>query len=258
MRKTILAGVCALAFASGPLAAQEAAPHWDPQQAQLTRASLQGLLARYQQMASSSAYSGDLRGQANREGQLIRARLEEGDFSVGDRVALVVEGQQTLSDTFPVLPGRKLVLPQIGDIPPTGVLRSELQDYLRQRLGQFIVSPIVHARALVRVYVSGSVGHPGFYVLPSEGLLSDVLMTAGGPGGKSDLARLEILRGSTPIWGGARLQEALRGGATLDQLSLRAGDEIRLPERPSANRILTVLQYVVPLATLVSLLIYRW
>jgi len=94
-------------------------------------------------------------------------------------------------------------------------------------------------------------------VLPSEALLSDALMTAGGPGGKSDLARLEIRRGSTTIWGGDRLQEALRGGATLDQLSLRAGDEITLPEKPSSGRILTVLQYVVPVVTLVSLLIYR-
>lgn len=255
MYKFVGAVVLALLAGAGYAEAQSAAA--EPQQAQVSRDGLRSLLARYQQMENSRAYSAALRDRARSEAALIAERLQEGDFTVGDRISLIVEGEQQLTDTFPVLPGRKLVLPAIGEIPLAGVLRSELPNYLRQQIGRFVVNPTVHARSLVRVYVSGSVGKPGFYVVPSESLLSDALMAAGGPGQRSNMRQLTISRGSRVIWAGDRLQEALREGRTLDQLSLRAGDQIDLPEKRSSNAFLQVLQYAVPLISLVTVLIWR-
>ena len=69
-----------------------------------------------------------------------------------------------------------------GDIPMTGVLRSEVNDYLKQQLSKSIKNPEVEARSLIRLSVLGGVSKPGFYQLDSGMLLSDALQAAGGIG----------------------------------------------------------------------------
>ena len=66
------------------------------------RADLQDQLNRLELAASSPAYSLTLRQQARFEAELVRRRLDEGDFQVGDRILLSVENEPVLSDTFTV------------------------------------------------------------------------------------------------------------------------------------------------------------
>src|SRR5204863_169375 len=72
-------------------------------------------------------------------------------------------------------------------------LRSELQSYLVQQLSQYLRSPAVRARALVRVSVQGGVVRPGYYAVPADALVADALMAAGGtlPTSKPGKMRLE-------------------------------------------------------------------
>jgi protein involved in polysaccharide export with SLBB domain len=227
-----LAAVAVLMAAlAAPAAAQGRG--WDPAGLQLTRTELRELLQRYEETSASGAYSSALREQARTEASLIRQRLEEGDIRVGDRVMLVVEGHTQLSDTFNVVAGRRIVLPDLGDIPLTGVLRSELQGYLTQQVARFIRDPVVQARSLIRLEIMGAVGRPGFYTIPSDFLISDALMMAGGPSSAADVEKLRIQRGPTVIWDGTRLREAVIEGRTLDQLSVRAGDGIHVPQQRS-------------------------
>lgn len=221
----VLVGTLALA---APLAAQTEAG-WDTGQLQLNRTELVELKERLAQAAESKAYSRDLRDRARTQHELVQKRLDEGDFQIGDQVALMVEGEQQLTGTFIVAPGVVLKLPLVGDVPLAGVLRSELQAHMTQHLSQFIRNPVVQARSLIRISIVGLIGKPGFYVVPSESLVTDALMIAGGPSIASDLGRIEIERGGTAIWGGQPLQEAMTQGRTLDQLSIRAGDRIVLP-----------------------------
>jgi len=202
---------------------------WDPARLHMTRESLQELLARYEQATRSAAYSEELRAKARYEAGLIRVRLEEGDFQVGDQIQLSVEGQPELSETFQVAPGRVLILPVIGEIPLKGVLRSELEEHLTKSLARYIVEPKVHASSRIRISILGQVAQPGFYVVPSEVPLTDVLMMAGGPAQNAELTKIYIERGGDRIWGGEALQAAIIEGRTLDQLSLRAGDRIIVP-----------------------------
>lgn len=219
---------------------------------QMTRVELEELAARLEQEASSSAYSERLRERARRQVELIRERLRAGDFRVGDRVILQVEGEEELSDTIPVDPGPQIVLPVIGSISLEGVLRAELEDYLTEELARYIRDPIVNARSLIRLSVLGQIGQPGFYVLPADMLVGEALMAAGGPAPDSKVEDLEIRRGSRTIWEGENLQEQIAEGATLDQLNLRAGDEIYMPREASQNRWWTVGRYVlIPLVSLV-------
>jgi protein involved in polysaccharide export with SLBB domain len=222
-----------------PPAAAQTQP-WDLTGAQMTRAELQQLLARYEGAAATGG--GAVQEQSRLEAMLIRQRLEQGDLRVGDRILLLVEGHPTLSDTFNVVAGRKIVLQEIGDIPLEGVLRSELQQHLAQHIGRFVRSPVVRARPLVRLEILGAVGRPGYYAVPSDMLVSDALMLAGGPGGNADVERLRIHRGREVLWQGERMRAAVIEGRTLDQLSVQAGDGIFVPERtPRMNTLRDVL-----------------
>lgn len=218
-----------LLLAPGPTAAQ-AIFDMDVRGAELTRDELQPLLIQLEEAAEAPGYSRELRDQAAREASYVRDRLENGDFRVGDRVVLVVAGEPELSDTLTVSGNRTLDLAAIGRVSLDGVLRSELEDHLRDVLDDYLREPDVRAHALIRIGVLGSVGSPGFYTLPASALLEEVLMAAGGPGGNADIDNLRVRRGTELVWEGELLQRAMVEGRTLDQLSLRAGDRIEVPE----------------------------
>ena len=222
---------------------------WDAAAFQMSREELGELLARYESVLRSPGYSEALKEDARRSAQLIRARLEEGDFKVGDRIVVRLEGAQrgVLPDTLRVVDGPALDIPNMGTISLKGVLRSELEEHLTEELAQFVRDPTLSAQSLIRLSVQGSVGAPGFYVFPSEMLLSDVLMQAGGPGQNADLEDLRVRRGEELLMDGTEVQTALDEGRSLDQLGLQAGDEITVPQAldqswwPQALRIAAVV-----------------
>jgi polysaccharide export outer membrane protein len=161
------------------------------------------------------------------------AQRQQGQgFQVGDRVLLSVEGDSVLSDTFSVIAGPALRLPIVGDISLAGVPRTDVEAHLTRALGRFLNSPVVRARALIRLSVLGEVTHPGFYAVPADLVLVDALMAAGGPTSEARVERLRIERGGGRLWGGAGLQERIARGATVDDLGLRAGDRVVVPRQP--------------------------
>lgn len=222
-----LAALLALPGAAGATQAAQ----WDPGRVQVTRADLESLLQQLDQAAASRSYSQPVRDRARAEAALIRTRLSDGDFQVGDRINLLVEGEAALSDTFAVMNGRVLRLPVVGDILLSGVLRSELEAHLTTELGRFLRSPVVSARALIRLSLLGEVARPGFYVMPTDMVLTDALMLAGGPGTQARLDRIRVERQGDVVWSGEALQTAVSQGRTIDQLNLQAGDAVVVPRR---------------------------
>ena len=136
MKPALLFLAAAALLAGAVPAAAQLQGGWDPGRVQLTRADLQKLLADYEAAAASPAHSGRYRAQARAEANAIRARLRDGDVQPGDQIALVVEGQQALSDTFSVRAGGVLFLPQIGDVSVAGLLRSEVESRLHDQLAR--------------------------------------------------------------------------------------------------------------------------
>lgn len=227
---------CGLSVAALGLTPPSAAPavaqgaeRLDPGRMHVTREELGELLEDFERASESETYSEELRARARYEADLIRQRLEEGDFQVGDQVELIVEGEPSLSSTFVVRPGKVLTLPAIGDVPMEGVMRSQLEAHLKEHLGRYIKRPMIVARTSIRVAITGEVRQPGYYVVPAESLLSDAIMVAGGPLPTGSLFDLRIERGNNRVWGGGPLQQAIVEGRTLDQMSLRAGDRIVVP-----------------------------
>lgn len=218
VRPAALAVVALLVAA--PAAAQ------DTRRAYASRAELEETLVEIEQVLQSPGYSSRLREAKRREAQLIRQRLSEGDLQVGDQVVILVEGVEQFSDTFTVGAGRVLVLPGGVTIPVQGVLRSETEAHVAREIGKVVRDPTVRVEPRIRLSILGQVGRPGFYHLPADMLVSDAIMFAGGIGGQTDPSKTRVRRGATEIVSPAEFQEILVQGLTLDQLNLRAGDEL--------------------------------
>ena len=227
LRRLFVAGTLA---AVTPVMGQQA-PGGSRASGYMSRDDLSALIVRLEGAIRSPAYSEILKARAQAQAAEARSRLEDGDFQGGDRVLLVVQGESVLTDTFTVGQASELVLPLAGSISLRGVLHAELESYLAAQLARRIREPRVQARAMIRVAIEGAVLRPGFYSIPVGALLGDALMAAGGlvPTARVEQARLE--RSGREVLSVDAFRQAVTVGRTLDQLDVRAGDRIVVPER---------------------------
>ena len=241
MRHYLPALFLSLLFLTLPVAATAQLPlDADPGRSVRTRADLERLLSEYEAALASPAYSESVKRTIREDAERVRQRLAEGDFRVGDRIELYIQGEPNFPDTITVEPGPSITLELFGRISLAGVLRSEIASHLQKEIGRFIRDPVVRATAQMRLSVIGAVGSPGFYTMPAETLLGDAIMMAGGPAGTT-FEDLRIERGGQRLYEGEVVQEALREGLTLDQLNLQAGDQIVLPTPSTGNFVMGTL-----------------
>jgi protein involved in polysaccharide export with SLBB domain len=159
----------------------------------------------------------------------------------GDEIALLIEGAGAAQwDTLRVQAGPLIDVPTLGPILLHGVLRSELETHLATELGRFIQTPRVRARALIRVSVAGAVGRPGFYALPTDLRLSDVVTLAGGSqGGNPGLIR--VVRGQDELWSFEELSAPVAEGRTLDEVGLQPGDRLIVVQGGGTSNVQSVI-----------------
>lgn len=219
----------AFLFAAAPATAQSNNPQ-PSRNAQASREELMILAADAERQAASGGNE-EARQQKLLEATELRERLRDGDFQVGDRIVLSVHGDSALTDTFVVRAGRTLSLPNVSEVSLAGVLRSELQAFLSKEIARYVREPVVQTSSLIRLAVLGEVIRPGFYAVGSDVLVTDVIMLAGGPNSAADLRKVSVRRGAREVWTSDRIHAAMTQGTTLDQLNLRAGDELVIGER---------------------------
>jgi protein involved in polysaccharide export with SLBB domain len=183
---------------------------------------------------------------ANRtvEASLLRSRLKAGDFQEGDRIVVVLESNPTATDTMQVRAGKVLQFPRMSEVSLEGVLRSELNDALRQHLSKFLTNPDVRATPLLPLSVLGNVRNPGFFYAPADYLLRDLVMRAGGPAPDADMSKTEVRRAGKTIWNVKETRLAFAEGLSLDRLHLRAGDELYVPPERHRFQLTTILGVV--------------
>jgi polysaccharide export outer membrane protein len=169
----------------------------------------------------------ELQSQLQREGTSgtaarIKERLAQGDFRNGDRIALMVQGEKDLTDTFTVASGGELLLPPptVGSLSLKGVLRSELQSKMVEYISRFRTNAVVRAQPLLRLSVQGEVNKGGVYAVPADGQLADALMAAGGTTQYAKANKVTIQRNGEKVWEGSAVN------TELDALKLRDGDQI--------------------------------
>ena len=210
---------------------------------ELTREELTRVHAELEAVVNSEAHSSETREQARANIAAVSQRLADGDFRVGDRVILDIAGEPNMPDTLLVEPGPAIAVPTMGRISLAGVLRSELHDHLMFEISRYLQLPRFTSISLIRLSIQGEVSNPGFYTVPADMLLGDVLMVAGGPTNNSTMDKVRVERRPDVLWPHEDLRSAIVEDRTLDQLNLRAGDQIVVPAN-TGNRYLQAFQLV--------------
>ena len=247
---TLRTAALALAFAmaAAPAASQQDSATTEVPRLGDSRARLEQVLADVEQRLATEDLHEEDREVLNMEAGVLRMRLTEGDFHVGDQIELLVRNEEELSDTFTVEPGPLLVLPVGGEIPLAGLLRSELEPHLTEHLSRYIRAPMVRAQALVRISVVGEVSRPGFYVVRADVPVTEAFTVAGGPTRDADLDDVRVERRGTRVWDGEQLELAMNQGRTFDQLGIRAGDQLVVGESRNTWETLRIVLISVPTA----------
>lgn len=205
--------------------------------AKITRAQLETSLAEIEAALQSSAYSGALRQAREAEANLIRKRLQDGDLYPGDVIAVQVIGDAQMTQPYTVTPRRTILIPGIPDeVPVSGLLRSEIEDYLGTVVAKYVRNPRVWAEPLLRLAVFGAVGRPGYFMVPASMPLPDIIMTyAGGPAANADPKRGAIYRADREVVPGSGVDEAIREARSVDALNLQSGDRVELGAKPTRS-----------------------
>jgi len=218
--------------AAGRLYAQQvSAP---PARVEATRAELETIAAHPPKGMSSA----DLR--------TVQSRLANGDFAVGDRIAIQVQGEPTYTGAFTISGTRALLLPSLPPLSLAGVLRSESDSVIREFIGQYVRDPQVTVQPLIRLGILGGVTKPGYYDVPAQSLLSEVVMNAGGLSGVGDMGRTTVSRGNTLVLDTKAANMAVANGSTLDLLNLQSGDNLNVGVK-NPNMVLTKIQIITAL-----------
>lgn len=235
---------CAALILATPGVAQTASPDSlfarlaSSQRAMVSRAELEQSLRDIEVVLASPGYSAVIKEQKAQEAATIRRRLAEGDIRPGDVITLAVAGAPGLSGQFTVTTDRTIIPVDAGPIPVGGLLRSEVEDYLRKEMAKFIRDPLVRAEANIRIAMFGGINKQGYFIVPASALLTDVIMSpqaASGPSGNQKIEESRILRGDVVILDQDGFKQAIREAKSLDQLNLQAGDEIRVGEKRSGR-----------------------
>lgn len=206
----------------------------------VTRSELEESLAWHQSVVASPETKEKERIKAQDAIDYIQTRLEHGDFQPGDQILFYVEGEEAFPDTLVVEGGPSVLIPNVGSISLDGVLRSELQDHLAGELAKYIRNPTVRVRPTIRITMNGLISQPGFYTFAADLPIGEAIMRAGGPAGDARMDGIKVKREGMVLFGGDQVTEAIAAGRTFDQMGLRPGDEIDIPEKIlTVRRVLT-------------------
>jgi len=175
---------------------------------------------------------GSLKGGALKEGQrdlaVLRARLEGGDFQVGDQLIVTVSRDEVITDTATVREGRVVAFAALPDASLAGLLRSEVQPRLQAHVDRFRKDFSVRVNLLTRLQIAGQIVRPGFYSISPDRPVSEVIMLAGGPTPFSKLDNVTIRRDRRLIVKASQWRDAVKTGTTIAQLGLQPGDVIEI------------------------------
>jgi hypothetical protein len=213
-----------------------------------SRAELVALAQTLERAAESPAYGARLRASARLDLGRVRRRLGAGDFTVGERIFVRVEGgERPFADTVSIRDSLIVDLPNIRRFSVTGVLRSELEAHLTNEVRAVIRNARVTSQPLMRVAVLGAVTTPGFRAVPSETLVDHLLFLGGSPTATATLDKMRFMRGDTVLLTGPAVMAAIAQGRTLASLDLADGDALVVPsgsppwDRSSALQIVSLL-----------------
>jgi len=215
-----------------------------------SRTELAAQRAQLEQQLATGQLKGDRQSRARLELAGLQARLKDGDFHVGDRFLLTLRTETERSDTIAVRDSLMVSVPGLPDVSLTGVLRAELNERLSTHVATYLRNSSVRTGLFTRVSVQGAVTRTGYYYVPLDRPVSDLLMTAGGQAPNAKADEFELRRGGARLLSGKESKRAIKEGMTLEQLDIQSGDEVRIPAKRGRLSVAEFVQLLFVFSTL--------
>jgi protein involved in polysaccharide export with SLBB domain len=153
-------------------------------------------------------------------------RIQAGEYRIqaGDKVRVIVYGEDTLNGLYEVSPSGMLSLPLIGTINAAGRSRAGLEEQIANRYSAFIKDAKVTLSVIEYrpFYVMGEVLRPGKYPFESGLTAMSAITTAGGLTYRADRSVVLVQRSGEDVWHSYPLT---------GDVSVGPGDVVRVPER---------------------------
>lgn len=180
-------------------------------------------------IAATVAGCADVSGPSGRDAEqrlgALTADLQSYKLGVGDKVRVVVYGEQDLSGTFEVGPQGKIAMPLLGELPAKGLTPSEIRVAVTTRLaGGYLRNPRVTAEVVGYrpYYVHGEVRGGGEFPFKNGIRIRDAVAVAGGYTYRANQTYVLLTRDGIP--------EEIRIALPSD-IIVMPGDNIRVGER---------------------------
>ncbi|KAB7741345.1 polysaccharide export protein [Parvibaculum sedimenti] len=145
-------------------------------------------------------------------------------LGAGDKLRVIVYGEQDLSGEFDVTGTGKVSLPLVGQVQAAGLTLDQFEKETRDKLSQgYLTNPKVSAEVLNYrpFYILGEVDKPGQYPYTSDMTVLNAIAVAGGYTYRANNDTVYITRGN-----GAEAQYPAS-----QQVKVLPGDVVRVPER---------------------------
>lgn len=157
----------------------------------------------------------------------------------GDEILLVLSGGVESAYSLEVNRQGYLIIPEVGQVPVSGMTMEELDRVLYQSLGRVYSgirgeSPSIHFQASLgrlrtnQVYLVGEVERPGAYQVSAIATVFNALYRAGGPKRSGSFRQLAVWRGGRVV-GTIDLYDYLISGDSRSDLRLENGDRVHVP-----------------------------
>jgi polysaccharide biosynthesis/export protein len=156
-------------------------------------------------------------------------------IGVEDDIQISVWKEPELSVTVVVRPDGMISMPLLNDIPAVGLLPSELQAVLTEKLKPFVNEPqvtvIVRGIRSRKIYLFGNVAKAGTYTLVSRKTVLGLLAEAGGLSPYAKQGSVYVLRtvNDKQIRIPFNYKKALSGKNPKDNFELLPGDVVVVP-----------------------------
>lgn len=152
---------------------------------------------------------------------------DEYTLAPGDKIRVIVFGEETLTGEYVITSGGNLTFPLVGNLRVTDKTVEQLQTALAASLADgYVNNPRVSIQVISfrPFYVLGEVNRPGEYPVATGLTLQQAVAAAGGYTYRANLKRAFLKRAN-------RTQEELMDLRNGKPIVIHAGDTIRIGER---------------------------
>ncbi len=160
-------------------------------------------------------------------------------FKAGEAIIIRVPLDTTsiFNDGYPIDAAGYAEIPVVGKIKVDGRRRQDVEEYLGQRLAQYLRDVHITALPAARLTLLGYWQRPGMVYVDANATLWDIVYGARpqvndashgrGPAGEDNILKLKAMRGKETL--DLDILESLSAGATFADAGLKSGDMLVIP-----------------------------